>query len=83
MPLPIEVLEFLRTLREPLIDNSTLSDQNRAMIAKKFKEFNQNGISYNLEEMDSWVEMAKPGWSYMVYTYVMYAAEIMKYGFQK
>ena len=83
MPLPNEVLDFLRSLREPIIDNSTLSDENRAMIAKKFREFNQNGISYSLEEMDHWVEMAKPGWSYMVYTYVMYAAEVMKYGFQK
>ena len=40
-------------------------------------------IIIKIEEMDQWVEIAKPNWSYMVYTYIMYAAEIMKYAYQK
>ena len=83
MPLPNEVLDFLRSLREPTINTSTLNDESKIMIAKKFREFNEKGILYSIEDMDHWVELAKPGWSYMVYTYVMYAAEIMRYAYQK
>jgi len=83
MPLSNEVLDFLRSLRESDISTSNLNDGKKMMIAKKFREFNEKGISYKIEEMDQWVEIAKPNWSYMVYTYIMYAAEIMKYAYQK
>ena len=83
MSLPDEVLDFLRSLRENTINTSTLSDEDRMMIAKKFREFNERGISYDLRDMDHWVELAKPDWSYTVYTYIMYAAEIMRYAYQK
>jgi len=83
MPLPEEVLEFLRSLRDHTINTSTLSEKDRMIIAKKFQEFNEKGISYDLGDMDHWVELAKPDWSYTVYTYIMYAAEIMRYAYQK
>ena len=83
MPLSNEVLDFLRSLRESTINTSNLSDDNKIMIAKKFREFNEKGISYKIEEMDQWVEIAKPSWSYTVYTYIMYAAEIIRYAYQK
>ena len=83
MSLPNEVLDFLRSLRDHTINTSTLSDEDRIMIAKKFREFNETGISYNIRDMDHWVELAKPGWSYTVYTYIMYTAEIMRYAYQK
>jgi len=83
MPLSNEVLDFLRSLRESDISTSNLNDGKKMMIAKKFREFNEKGISYKIEEMDQWVEIAKPNWSYMVYTCIMYAAEIMKYAYQK
>jgi len=83
MSLPNEVLDFLRSLRDHNINTSTLSDEDRVMIAKKFREFNEKGISYDLREMDHWVELAKPDWSYTVYTYIMYAAEITRYAYQK
>jgi len=82
MSLPDEVLIFLRSLRENTINTSTLSDEDRMMIAKKFREFNERGISYNIRDMDHWVELAKPDWSYTVYTYIMYAAEIMRHAYQ-
>ena len=83
MPLPNEVLDFLRSLRDPAINTSTLNDEDRIMIAKKFREFNEKSVFYSIEEMDHWVELAKPSWSYTVYTYVMYAAEIMRYAYQE
>ena len=83
MSLPSEVLDFMRSLRDHTINTSTLSDEDMIMIAKKFREFNERGISYNIRDMDHWVELAKPGWSYTVYTYIMYTAEIMRYAYQK
>ncbi len=83
MSLPDLVLGFLRSLREPAINISTLSDKDSIMIAKKFREFNENGILYDIDEIDHWVEMAKPNWSYTVYMFIMYTAEIMRYAYQK
>lgn len=82
MPLPDEVLDFLRSLRDPLIDPSSLNDSNKAYIAKKFLEFNEKGLLYDIREIDHWLELAEPNWSYTVYTYIIYAAEIMKYAYQ-
>ena len=83
MPLPDQVLDFLRTLRDPVIDPSSLNDSDKARIAKKFLEFNERGLLYDVKEIDHWVDLAEPNWSYAVYTYVIYAAEIMKYAYQK
>jgi len=60
MPLGVEVLEFLRSLRKPVINDSTLNDESRILIAKKFREFNEKGILYTIQDIDNWVEMAKP-----------------------
>jgi len=83
MSLPKEVLDFLRSLRAPLIDPSSLDDSNKAHIAKKFLEFNEKDLFYDTKEIDHWVDLADPNWSYSVYTYIIYAAEIMKYAYQK
>jgi len=83
MSLPKEVLDFLRSLRAPLIDPSLLDDSNKAYIAKKFLEFNEKDLFYDTKEIDHWVDLADPNWSYSVYTYIIYAAEIMKYAYQK
>ena len=66
MPLAVEVLEFLRSLRNPVINDSTLNDESRILIAKKFREFNEKGILYTIQDIDNWVEMTKPSWSYTV-----------------
>jgi hypothetical protein len=81
MSFPNEVLDLLRSLRDPLIDPSSLNDSNKAYIAKKFLEFNEKGLLYDIREIDHGLSLQSPIGS-TVYTYIIYAAEIMKYAYQ-